>query len=125
MWGYNISNTHPLKASFLLYKEMMEEVEDREEDEEEEERDDEGSGLFYVLVERRVPGHVMGCDAVNSTQCQHYGRLRFLEIGFKLISKKTWILLNRQVIIAVLRCNCNDQCYDAMCLRAHYSDAAR
>ena len=58
MWGYNISNTHPLKASFLLYKEMMEEVEDREEDEEEEERDDEGSGLFYVLVERRVPGHV-------------------------------------------------------------------
>ena len=72
MWGYNISNTHPLKAPFLLYKEMMEEVENREEEEEEEERDDEGSGLFYVLVERRVPGHVMGCDAVNSTQCQHY-----------------------------------------------------
>jgi len=38
MWGYNISNTHPLKAPFLLYKQMMEELEEREEDEEEEEK---------------------------------------------------------------------------------------
>ena len=48
MWGYNISGTHPLKAPFLLYKEMMKEVEDREEDDDDD--DDEREFPFFVSV---------------------------------------------------------------------------
>jgi len=53
VWGYNISDTHPLKTPFLLYKQMMKDQEtdddDDDADEEEEEEEEAGAKEEYAV----------------------------------------------------------------------------